>query len=167
MTSIPPSPYISPSGSSLSVPSVADTITSTAPLTASYRPPTKDYAAAFATLQGDYGMNGSLSAHPTGAVPLKRKEHHSRPAADKPAPSRFANPSSARPRTHESLVTTRRSSGSSERVDWSAQTASAVPVAASSKDAPVRRGEGDKGKLSGVSKLKKIFRLGKGTPWAS
>ncbi|KAJ7644710.1 hypothetical protein FB45DRAFT_999660 [Roridomyces roridus] len=44
--------------SSSSSHSLADTITSTTPLTAASRPPQKDYAAAFAALQSQYGSGG-------------------------------------------------------------------------------------------------------------
>ncbi|KAJ6554982.1 hypothetical protein DFH09DRAFT_1166048 [Mycena vulgaris] len=127
MSSIHSSLPSSHSGSSLSV---ANTVTSTTALTAAYRPrpPQKDYAAAFASLQAQYGTSGDFPARAT--VPAEKKKKAPRQPA-----THAANLASLRaPRTRP------------------------VPAPESStpQETTPQETEKEKGKAS-VSKLKKIF----------
>ncbi|KAJ7618911.1 hypothetical protein DFH06DRAFT_1236735 [Mycena polygramma] len=167
MTSIPPSLYTSRSRSSLSAHSVADTVTSTAPLTAAYRPPPKDYAAAFASLQGQYGMSGDFPVH--ASAPVKKKPRKPPPRSGSPAgpctPTPAAGPKNASSQRRARIpdppiAATRRTSSDSERVRAPAETSSAMP-AGDNEDTAMEGKEGDKGKPSGLSRLKKLFRLGR------
>ncbi|KAJ7166305.1 hypothetical protein C8R43DRAFT_1121881 [Mycena crocata] len=65
---------VSRSNSSSSVHSIANTVTSTTALTAAYRPPQKDYAAAFASLQSQYGTSGDFPGRVVSAGPPKKKQ---------------------------------------------------------------------------------------------
>ncbi|KAJ7914265.1 hypothetical protein B0H13DRAFT_2003099 [Mycena leptocephala] len=160
--SIHSSPPGSHSGSSLSVHSIADTITSTAALTAAYRPPPKDFAAAFATLQGQYGMSGDFPAR--AVVPPKKKQRKS-------PPSRGASSSNRQPTTSVSTNSTsldrarsldshadRHVLPSSDRVT-STEGTSRATADTGHESALMGGAGGDKGKSSGVSKLKRILGL--------
>ncbi|KAJ7983223.1 hypothetical protein DFH06DRAFT_1318676 [Mycena polygramma] len=169
MTSIPPSLYTSQSASSLSVHSAADTVTSTAPLTAAYRPPPKDYAAAFANLQGQYGMSGDFPVH--ASMPSKKKARKQAPSRSRslsgpsnptPADSRATNPSSRSiVDTPKLPIATRRTSSEPGRVWAPVEPPSAIPPAAVDGNAVVEGTEGGKEKTSRVSKLKKMLRIGR------
>ncbi|KAJ7626530.1 hypothetical protein DFH06DRAFT_1141842 [Mycena polygramma] len=167
MTSIPPSLCTSRSRSSLSTHSVADTVTSTAPLTAAYRPPPKDYAAAFASLQGQYGMSGDFPVHASAPVKKKPRKPPPRPrsgsAAGPSTPTPGPGPKNVslqhRARTPDPpIAASRGTSPDSGRVRAPAETSSAMP------DPGLERTEGDKGKSSGLSRLRKLFRLRRKEP---
>ncbi|KAJ7661355.1 hypothetical protein DFH06DRAFT_1325662 [Mycena polygramma] len=152
MTSIPPSLYTSRSASSLSVHSAADTVTSTAPLTAAYRLPPKDYAAAFANLQGQYGMSGDFPVH--ASMPAKKKACKQAPSTSRslsgpsdatPAGSRATNPSSRSILDSPELpIATRRTSSEPGRI----RPPSPMHSAAVDRDALLEGKEGAKEKPS-------------------
>ncbi|KAJ7505876.1 hypothetical protein B0H11DRAFT_1976523 [Mycena galericulata] len=155
------------SGSSDSVHSIANTVTSTAPLAAAYRPPQKDYEAAFAMLQGQYGMSGDFpgpSVHLSTVKKKKQKQPKLSPIADIPSggassstPSRHptGTPSSHPiPRVPDQGSRSSLVSPSAETPPTQSPRSSATGVEAST---PVEQSDGDKGKTSGLSKLKKIF----------
>ncbi|KAF7365650.1 hypothetical protein MVEN_00438600 [Mycena venus] len=171
------------SGSGSSVHSFANTITSTAPLTAAYRPPPKDFAAAFANLQAQYGMSGDFPGRvvQSQGAPKKKKQRKSPPSrATTPhgpgqpsssssqltssSPTAVATAPLHRARTHP--MPNPRLSSSSDRVD-AARDASNADAATDDKSAVEvdlegqPRGDKDKGKskASGVSKLRRIFGL--------
>ncbi|KAJ7258772.1 hypothetical protein B0H12DRAFT_1279977 [Mycena haematopus] len=163
MTSIRPSLSSSHSRSSLSVHSIANTVTSTAALTAAYRPPPKDYAAAFGKLQGQYGTSGGF---PGRVIPKKEKKlpsplhastHHGQPSqstAQRIGPaSQSTGPMATS--THTTRVldahdSSRRSLSSEADVD-----PSEARVATDDGTAPVEGAPAPKS--SGVAKLRKIL----------
>ncbi|KAF7357375.1 hypothetical protein MSAN_01333500 [Mycena sanguinolenta] len=163
MTSISPSLSSSHSTSSLSVHSVANTVTSSVPLTAAYRPPPKDYAAAFAKLQGQYGMTMSDN-FPGRVIPKKEKKRKSPPGRTSTPPSQGPSPISQstsaiadsihRTRSLDERRDSRRSS-SSDRPSAVAGTSKARATddgSASVEEAPTS-------KPSSVSKLRKLLGL--------
>ncbi|KAK7042699.1 hypothetical protein R3P38DRAFT_3348620 [Favolaschia claudopus] len=85
MAALPHRPS-SPSKHSSSSEDAHSIANSTAPLTAAYRPPQKDFGAAFAALQGRYGMGSDLPT-PSGGTPPKKKEQQER----KPSPRRHSS----------------------------------------------------------------------------
>ncbi|KAJ7465039.1 hypothetical protein FB451DRAFT_1262453 [Mycena latifolia] len=135
MASIRSSLASSQSGSSLSV---ADTVTSTTALTAAHRPPQKDYAAAFASLQEQYGTSGDFPGRAV-AQPKKKQPQH-KPASSAATPSTSASRHAQNPAS--------RASPTLATVSENAPEASTPKVAQDT--------EADKRK---VSKLKKLFSV--------
>ncbi|KAJ6584356.1 hypothetical protein B0H19DRAFT_1058785 [Mycena capillaripes] len=159
MTSIHSSLSGSHSGSSSSVHSVADTITSTAALTAAYRPPPKDYAAAFANLQAQYGMSGDFPGRVV--APTKKKQRKSAPLSGTPA-SGSTNPTSLARAPSLEPHPTDPSLASSEHVGAPGETSKTTPATGHESSLTAEGSEGEKGKFSGVSKLKRMLGFGKG-----
>ncbi|KAJ7366241.1 hypothetical protein DFH08DRAFT_833778 [Mycena albidolilacea] len=160
MTSIHPSLSSSRSGSSASVHSIANTVLSTAPLTAAYRPPPKDYAAAFANLQAHYGMSGDFPGRVAQGGPPKKKQR-------KPPPPSRPSTSSGQPKSskstgpsldaHDNPLTT----PAPGRVDGGGDSSSSKPDAATGDEPAPGEGAPREGKekLFGVAKLRKVLRL--------
>ncbi|KAJ6455460.1 hypothetical protein C8R45DRAFT_1036400 [Mycena sanguinolenta] len=164
MTSIRPSLSSSHSASSGSVHSIANTVTSTVPLTAAPRPPPKDYAAAFAKLQGQYGMTMSDN-FPGRVIPKKEKKRKSPPGRAS-TPPQSQGPSSTSQSTTPIADPTHRTRGLDER-DNSRRSVSSerLPAVADTSEArvtgavssPMEEAPGPKS--SRVSKLRKILGL--------
>ncbi|KAK7000596.1 hypothetical protein R3P38DRAFT_3285402 [Favolaschia claudopus] len=168
MTTFPRRPQPSPSRHSLSsddAHSIAHSVTSTAPLTAAYRPPQKDFAAAFAALQGQYGMGGDLPTPSGGTPPKKKKKERQEPP----------KPSSLRPSTsHTAQSPLASGSSRAERRRASLDTARALashtavedgPPLPASQGAGTGAGQGgkDASSSSSGSRLKRMFGfMGKG-----
>jgi hypothetical protein len=142
MSSIRPSLANSHSGSSLSV----NTITSTTALTAAYRPPQKDYAAAFASLQSQYGTSGDFPARVAAPPKKKKKESKSASSADLRGAA-----SSASPHTPAGATSSR--TRSSPRL---------APVSEHPATEPDTAGQQEPGK---VSKLKRMFGVRSKGAW--
>ncbi|KAK7042718.1 hypothetical protein R3P38DRAFT_3260677 [Favolaschia claudopus] len=166
MTTFPRRPQPSPSRHSLSsddAHSIAHSVTSTAPLTAAYRPPQKDFAAAFAALQGQYGMGGDLPTPSGGTPPKKKKKERQepkpsslRPGSTSHAQSPLASGSSSAQRRRASLDTGRAFASHTAVEDGS-------PLPAS-QGAGTSAGRGGKdASSSSGSRLKRMFGfMGKG-----
>ncbi|KAK7007625.1 hypothetical protein R3P38DRAFT_1658671 [Favolaschia claudopus] len=138
---------------------------STAPLTAAYRPPQKDFGAAFAALQGRYGMGSDLPTPSGGTPPKKKKEqqeqertpsprrHSSSHTQPPPAPGSGGRAYQRRPVS----IDTARALASQSAVEDESQT----PV---SDGAASGAGQGDKDTSSSF-RWKRLFGfIGKGTP---
>ncbi|KAJ7874228.1 hypothetical protein B0H14DRAFT_2718598 [Mycena olivaceomarginata] len=156
MTSIHPSLSSSRSGSSASVHSIANTVLSTAPLTAAYRPPPKDYAAAFANLQAHYGMSGDFPGRVAQGVPPKKKQR-------KPPPPSRPSTSSGQPKSSKSTGPTslHRTRSLDAHDNPPAASGSSKPDAATGDEPAPGEGAPREGKekLFGVAKLRKVLRL--------
>ncbi|KAJ7162898.1 hypothetical protein C8R46DRAFT_1193568 [Mycena filopes] len=163
--------------SGASVHSIANTVTSTTPLTTAYRPPPKDYAAAFANLQASYGMSGDF---PARAAPVKKKKKTQAAAG-----TERAGPSGARRQGAPEAATTRSASTSgpyaprqpsnpahrSPLARHPSTSSDAEPAPPPQNFGPPQapdpasdRDAGEKsGKPSGVTRLRKMLGIRKGT----
>ncbi|KAJ7119820.1 hypothetical protein C8R44DRAFT_982430 [Mycena epipterygia] len=156
------------SGSSSSVHSVANTVMSTTPLTAAYRPPQKDYAAAFAALQAQYGTSGDFPARAVVA-PKKKKQRKTASNAELRGASSSAHaPAISTPLRTPRNLEARSSPALPAPSERSAPAPESSPGSRANGEAPVVVEEagdekGLKPESGAVSKLKRIFRVrGKG-----
>ncbi|KAJ7776813.1 hypothetical protein DFH07DRAFT_951430 [Mycena maculata] len=153
------------SGSSTSVHSVANTVTSTTALTAAYRPPQKDYAAAFAMLQGQYGMGGDFPAAPHAVqhtAPVKKKQR--KPVSEADGRGVSSTSREQRPPTSPTTIPVPPIPRLRSVPLLASPSARAPPAQLSGRSsadggepAPMVKTQEDKGKSSGVSRLKKIL----------
>ncbi|KAF8194366.1 hypothetical protein K438DRAFT_2129327 [Mycena galopus ATCC 62051] len=163
MASIRPSLSSSNSGSTLSVHSIANTVTSTAPLTAAYRPPPKDFAAAFGNLQAQYGMGGGgefLSSSVATALPKKkqRKTPPTQASTSHGQPSSQSSGPTSPVRAHNADAHDNSRVYSSPDHPTAAGNMSKESTATDNDFAPLE-GAPPREKSSGVSKLKKILGI--------
>lgn len=154
------------SGSSSSVHSVANTVMSTTPLTAAYRPPPKDYAAAFAALQAQYGTSGDFPARAV-AAPKKKKQRKTASNAElRGASSSAYAPTISTPlhparnlesRSRPALPAPSERSAPAPESSAGSRATGETPMVEETRDEKGLKPE------SGVAKLKRIFRVrGKG-----
>ncbi|KAF8198148.1 hypothetical protein K438DRAFT_1759556 [Mycena galopus ATCC 62051] len=163
MASIRPSLSSSNSGSTLSVHSIANTVTSTAPLTATYRPPPKDFAAAFGNLQAQYGMSGGgeFLMSSLAPVPPKKKQRKTPPTQASTSHGQPSSQSSGPKSLHRAHSVDAHDNSrlySSPDHPAVAGSTSKEPTASDNDSAPLE-GAPPREKSKGVSKLKKMLGI--------